>query len=221
MKLTLSIIVALLSASTFAADVNPQLPSNFKPVKVTKTKITCAADDVSRLVNNDGSDSQEMITKGKISESVRTTWSNGSDTEYRFSEAKSFRNDGKEVNSISRVMSKVTVKKEGNQVTEHTQVRQVINFVREDIEVVGGNIQQYDNETTDVYQVNVIERVLVSSVVNSKVMPTNGAKEVEINLSDKQKIILFTAKTPYITEGEDYKIEVLKSEMTCLFEDID
>ncbi len=213
----LPVIVAF-SATVFAQDVNPVIPNNFKPVTISKIKITCSSDRVEKVFFN-GEEPKEQVTKGKTSESIRTTWASG-DTEYRFSEFTGFMNDGKEVRSQGKNMAKVITKTEGNQVTETMQIRQVINYVEKDVEYTGGNLKQRDSEGISVYQVNGNERTLISAVDDGKVSPTNGAKEVEIKLNDKQKVVQYTEKTPYTYEDKDFKVEVLKSEMNCLFETV-
>lgn len=216
------VLIALATLSivcvSHAQDANPSLPKDFKPVKITKTKISCTDDRMEKIPSN-SPEHQTIITKGKVSESFRTTWASG-DTEYRFSEYTNFQENG-EAFSKGRNMAKVVTKKEGQQVTEVTQNRNIVHFVKKDFEVSGGNLQQRDSESTDVYQVNGNERVLLSSVLNGKVMPTNGLREIEIKLNDKQKVLQIIEKTPYTYENGDFKMEVLKSELTCLLEEIE
>ncbi len=208
-------LVMALTASAFAQDANPTVPEDFKPTTVTKTKITCSVDRIEKI---DG-DEEAFVTKGKASESIRTTWASG-DTEYRFSEFTGFTDEGKEVQSKGRSMTKFVTKTQGNQVTETSEIRQVVNYVQKDMFLEGGNLRQRDMVSTAVYQVNGNERTLISAVDNGKVSPTNGAKEFEIKLSDTKKAIHYTEQTPYTLEEGDYKVEVLKSEMNCLFETI-
>ena len=113
-------------------------------------------------------------------------------------------------------MTKMVTKKKGNQVTENSQSRVVVNYVNTDIEMADGNLQQNDYESTNVYELNGNERVLLSSVLNGNVVPTNGAREIEIKLNDTQKIVQYVEKTPYTIEVGGFKVEVLKSEMTCM-----
>lgn len=212
-------VIMTFSATVFAQDANLTLPKDFKPTTVTKTKITCSSDRLERVLSN-LPEHQMQVTKGKVSESIRTTWASG-DTEYRFSEFTAFTDNGTEVFSKGRSMSKVVTKIEGNQVTETIQMRQVINYVQKDTEVFGGNLQQRDNVSIAVFLVNGNERTLISAVDDGKVSPTNGAKELEIKLSDKKKVVHYTEVTPYTWEDGDFKVEVLKSEMNCLFETLD
>ncbi len=120
-------------AAAFAQDANPTvMPNNFQPVKVTKTKITCAANRIEKTHFEDGS-VQDDVTTGKASESIRTTWASG-DTEYRFSDYKSFQNDGKDLIIIGKATAKVVTKKEGSKLTETTQSRSVVNYVNPDVQ---------------------------------------------------------------------------------------
>jgi hypothetical protein len=217
-KIKLVPISILFASIAMAQDLNPELPKDFKPVTVSKVKITCSVD---RIVKHSykGEQAQESITKGKASVSVRTTWASGN-TEYRFSDFTSYIDDGKEVLSVGKVMSKIVTEVNGNRITETMQSRQVVQYVNEKVRPEGDSLQSKDNESTAVYVVNGSERTLVSVLENGKMDNTYGRKEIEIKLSDDKKIVHYAETTPYVFEEGDWKIEVLKGEMNCLFEQI-
>lgn len=218
MTLTSAITAFFVTSAAFAQEVAPQAPVDIKPITITKTKISCTVDRIEKISDTKGGPVRELVTTGKASESIRTTWKSG-DVEYHFSDATGFRNDGKEVAVIMKSIIKTVTKKENNQVFETSQVRQVLNYFT-NLEIQGGNLQHREFETVSIYQLYGSDKVLISSTYDGKSAPTFGLRETEIKLNDTQKKVFITHSTPYIIDEGDIKIEVIKAEQTCLFEDI-
>ena len=185
------------------------------PVKETKTKITCYTDSILNKNYEDGRTDQD-VTNRKTSESIRTTWSDGT-SEYRLSDYKSFASDDL-VHSVGKSTTKFSTLTDGKKVTETTQYHSVTRY-RDDVSMTGGNLKERKGESVHVYyQVNDNERVLISYLEDGKSEPTHDQREITTKISDTVKSIKYILNTPYIEEHDGLKLEVLKHEMTCQFE---
>lgn len=207
-----SLVLSFVSIQGFASDALPTNPQ----IQVTKTKITCSVDMVEKIKSN-SEGSQDLITKGQVSESLRTTWSDGA-KEYRFSDYRSINNNGETI-SVGKTTATFSSQTNYSRVTETTKSHTVVKY-RDDFQVEGGNLKERNYEDVSVYlQLSANERILLSSVVDGKSVPTRDLREITTQISDKKKSVLYVEATPYTHEPfEGYVVEVLKSEMTCEFE---
>lgn len=207
-----SLVLSFVSIQGFASDALPTNPQ----IQVTKTKITCSVDMVEKIKSN-SEGSQDLITKGQVSESLRTTWSDGA-KEYRFSDYRSINNNG-ETFSVGKTTATFSSQTNYSRVTETTKSHSVVKY-RDDFQVEGGNLKERNYEDVSVYlQLSANERILLSSVVDGKSVPTRDLREITTQINDKKKSVLYVEATPYTHEPfEGYVVEVLKSEMTCEFE---
>lgn len=216
MNLLISLLItSFISLQGTAAELNPKNSQ----ILESKIKISCNIDMVEKE-KTDNEESQMIISKGLVSESLRTTWTDGV-TQYRFSDYRSIDSNGETV-SNGRSTTYFTATNEGSRTTETTRSHSVIKY-RDDLQVSGGNLQERKVESVSIYlNISPNERILISSVDNGKSVPTRDLRETTTQISDKIKSVKYTEATPYTHEPiEGYIVEVLKSEMTCLFETID
>lgn len=216
MKLSAALLLGLV-ASMANAEMNPTTEVNDKPVSVTRQKITCTTDMVSKDYDKQGKFIGESTIKGKTNESLRTTWTEG-DVEFRSSDTTGFSTDGS-VSSVGRTLTKFSTKKlENGLVVETSEGHTFTKY--EKYLVDGKRTTERKSTSVNTYKVDGDRRILVKSVVDGK--ESGGTSvETETRISDTVKEIKFVESTPYVEQGDWGISEVLKSEMTCLFESLD
>lgn len=216
-----SLFISFLAVSTAAfAQTGNSIPAevaNSAKVVQTRTKVTCALDQVEN-VTFPGREPYIVKTNGKVTESIRTAWiSNG--TEFRFSETKHFRENGKKQSAESRIISRIEKSQNGSRETEKIKSTQIYRNLSE-YPLAGGDLREFSIESEDVYERNGSERLLVSSVVDGKPSETRGLREQMITLNANQEVLRSIEQVPYTYDLDGAKYEVLKSELTCVIKEL-
>lgn len=211
--------LALSAISLNVAAQSVQSPEVTAPgVKTIRTKIICSEDRETKI-SVPGAEPKTEISKGKVSESLRTTWTDGK-IEYRFSDFKGYRDSGKTLSAFGKTNVTFAVNTQENTVTEVTKSRSITQYVEPGVTLEGGNLKDRSVDTHSVYQVNGNQRTLISVVVDGKSQDPRGLIETEFKLTDTQKVLRFVEKTPYTDTRGDTTFETLKSEVTCLMEEL-
>lgn len=199
-----------MSVDAFAqVEFLPVLPNG---VEVTKTKITCYANGHEIYTFEDG-EVQNVMTKGKVSESLRTTWKESDRVEYRMSDWTSFDANSGDETAKGHTMMTVETLIAGNLAKVRTVTRSFSQRLGGYSNSTSHRLSERNEEVFSTYKLENNTRTLLESLVNGVPQAAGDVETTEV-LNSKTSLITITM-APRKEHIGGVTIETVRYQLAC------